>query len=90
MAALADSGPTPIAQDDTFFHCASGRLKLRVFDDGSGELIAYERSATAGPKPSHCLGIAPAQLLAQAYIDLITTQACRDVQKTPLGGGDEP
>jgi adenylate cyclase class IV len=40
VAALADAGPTPIAQDDTFFHCAHGRLKLRVFADGSGELIA--------------------------------------------------
>ena len=53
VAALADSGPTSIAQDDTFFRCASGRLKLRVFADASGELIAYERSDTAGPKPSH-------------------------------------
>ena len=51
VAALADSGPTPIAQDDTFFHCASGRLKLRVFADRSGELIAYERRDTPGPKP---------------------------------------
>jgi predicted adenylyl cyclase CyaB len=50
VAALADAGPTPIAQDDTFFHCPHGRLKLRVFADGSGELIAYERSDTAGPK----------------------------------------
>ena len=50
VAALADSGPTLIAQDDSFFHCARGRLKLRVFGDGSGELIAYERSDTAGPK----------------------------------------
>jgi predicted adenylyl cyclase CyaB len=52
VAALADAGPTPIAQDDSFFHCAQGRLKLRVFADGHGELIAYQRSDTAGPKLS--------------------------------------
>ena len=52
VAALADTGPTPIAQDDSFFHCPYGRLKLRVFADGTGELIAYERSDTAGPKLS--------------------------------------
>ena len=53
VAALADAGPTFIAQDDTFFHCPNGRLKLRVFAGGRGELIAYERSDTAGPKLSN-------------------------------------
>ena len=28
-AALADQGPIDIAQDDTFFACPAGRLKLR-------------------------------------------------------------
>jgi adenylate cyclase class IV len=42
--ALADGPPELIEQDDTFFHAAHGRLKLRVFADGSGELIAYERA----------------------------------------------
>jgi len=51
-AALADSGPTPIAQDDTFFACDAGRLKLRDFDDGRGELIFYRRADDAGPKTS--------------------------------------
>ncbi len=52
VAHLADSGPTSIAQRDTFFHCARGRLKLRDFGDGSGELIAYQRSDDRGPKLS--------------------------------------
>ena len=52
VAPLADAGPTAIAQDDTFFDCAQGRLKLRVFADGQGELIAYERGDTNGPKLS--------------------------------------
>ncbi|HWH81873.1 MAG TPA: class IV adenylate cyclase [Burkholderiaceae bacterium] len=50
--ACADGEPEPIAQDDTFFHCAHGRLKLRVFADGRGELIAYERPDAGGPKTS--------------------------------------
>ena len=52
VAPLADTGPTAIAQDDTFFHCAPGRLKLRVFAGGHGELIAYERNDASGPKLS--------------------------------------
>ena len=52
VARLADSGPALIAQDDTFFHCAHGRLKLREFADGSAERIAYERPDTSGPKVS--------------------------------------
>jgi adenylate cyclase class IV len=52
VVALADAGPTSIPQDDTFFHCPHGRLKLRVFADGRGELIAYERGDTAGLKRS--------------------------------------
>ena len=54
-AALAGQGPTVIAQDDTFFRCAHGRLKLRTFADGSGELIFYRRADQAGPKTSHYL-----------------------------------
>ena len=50
--ALADGPPELIAQDDTFFTCAVGRLKLRVFADGRGELIAYQRPDATGPKTS--------------------------------------
>ena len=50
--AIADYGPEIIHQTDTFFHCKTGRLKLRVFKDGSGELIRYQRPDTTGPKTS--------------------------------------
>ena len=50
--ACADGPPERVAQDDTFFSCAHGRLKLRAFADGRGELIAYERADAAGPKTS--------------------------------------
>ena len=49
---IATSGPTDIAQDDTFYRCERGRLKLRRFADGHGELIHYERGDTSGPKLS--------------------------------------
>lgn len=51
-AAIADQGPMEIAQDDTFFNCAAGRLKLREFSADKGELIFYRRSDQAGPKES--------------------------------------
>jgi predicted adenylyl cyclase CyaB len=52
VAKVADNGPTEIFQDDTFFQCESGRLKLRAFSERLGELIFYKRSDQAGPKES--------------------------------------
>ena len=49
---LADGPEQTVAQDDTFFVCAHGRLKLREFADGSAELIHYHRADSAGPKLS--------------------------------------
>jgi adenylate cyclase len=50
--ALADGDAERIEQDDTFFACTCGRLKLRAFADGTGELIAYTRPDADGPKLS--------------------------------------
>jgi predicted adenylyl cyclase CyaB len=55
LAAIADSGPAEIVQDDTFFNCSAGRLKLRAFPDGRGELILYRRADCEGPKESFYL-----------------------------------
>ena len=49
-AVLADNGPIEIIQDDTFFVCKNGRLKLRVFSPDRGELIFYSRANQKGPK----------------------------------------
>ena len=54
-ASLANEGPIEIEQDDTFFRCEAGRLKLRDFLDGTGELIFYRRADQAGPKESFYL-----------------------------------
>lgn len=52
VAKIAGNGPTEIFQDDTFFQCDTGRLKLRVLSDKHGELIFYRRENQAGPKES--------------------------------------
>ena len=51
-AKLADSEPIYLSQDDTFFKCDTGRLKLRTFSEHAGELIFYQRAIQAGPKES--------------------------------------
>lgn len=50
-----DEHPQLIHQDDTFFVVPHGRLKLRDFCNGSGELIHYQRADTSGPKRSDYL-----------------------------------
>lgn len=50
--ALADQGPFELTQDDTFFACPNGRLKLRELAPDQGQLIYYERIDVAGPKLS--------------------------------------
>jgi predicted adenylyl cyclase CyaB len=40
---IADSGSELIRQEDTFFKCPQGRLKLRKISDREGELIYYQR-----------------------------------------------
>lgn len=54
-ASFADEGPIDLAQDDTFFRCNNGRLKLRAFPNGTGELIYYRRPDLYGPKESFYL-----------------------------------
>jgi predicted adenylyl cyclase CyaB len=50
--ALADGEPELLVQDDTFFVTARGRLKLRVVEGDSAELIAYERADAAEARAS--------------------------------------
>ena len=41
-----------LEQADTFFAVPNGRLKVRQFSDGTGELISYHRADQRGPKES--------------------------------------
>ncbi|MFA6434540.1 MAG: class IV adenylate cyclase [Elusimicrobiales bacterium] len=49
--ALADR-TEELIQEDTFFNCPSGRLKLREIKGGESYLIFYLRSDLKGPKSS--------------------------------------
>lgn len=55
VAAFASEGPVEIVQDDTFFTCDNGRMKLRAYSDTEGELIFYRRANQHGPKQSFYL-----------------------------------
>jgi predicted adenylyl cyclase CyaB len=52
VKSMADQGPWELRQDDTYFACAEGRLKLRTGSDRTGELIYYRRNNQTGPKES--------------------------------------
>ena len=52
VAALALGPPQALEQTDTFFPLPGGRLKLRRFGDGAGELILYQRPDGPGPRES--------------------------------------
>ncbi|KAB8310426.1 class IV adenylate cyclase [Rahnella contaminans] len=52
IALISDGLPDIIGQDDTFFICPHGRLKLRTLAADRGELIFYQRPDQAGPKTS--------------------------------------
>ena len=75
-AAIADDGPTEIDQDDTFYACPRGRLKLRELSPREGQLIFYERPDDPAPKESAFI-IAPTS--APAAMREILSRACRDV-----------
>ncbi len=51
-AQLATGDPQHLYQEDTFFKAPTGRLKLRDFGTGSGELIQYQRENSPAPTES--------------------------------------
>src|SRR5213594_4665239 len=68
VGSLAPAPPEALVQTDTFFVVPRGRLKLRQFSDGSGELIFYERPDRAGPNESSYLRYACPEPAALATV----------------------
>lgn len=50
---LSDGPAVILEQEDIFFPCLRGRLKLRIEDGKTGQLIYYVRPDKEGPKASH-------------------------------------
>ena len=51
-AQLSDTPVQTIPQEDTFFNCLNGRLKLRELAPHRGQLVYYQRQDISGPKHS--------------------------------------
>jgi len=49
---LSDAPCQIIPQEDTFFNCPNGRIKLRELDPQHGQLVYYVRQDISGPKHS--------------------------------------
>lgn len=49
---LTDTPCQVIPQEDTFFNCNNGRLKLRELSPVWGQLVYYQRQDISGPKHS--------------------------------------
>jgi predicted adenylyl cyclase CyaB len=66
--AIATTQVELVEQTDTFFVVPAGRLKVREFADGSGELISYDRPDQSGPKESAYTRVScqDAKVLSQA------------------------
>ena len=52
---LATRPPEKLSQRDTYFHCSTGRFKLREIDQQPGQLIWYQRASEQQARSSHYL-----------------------------------
>ncbi|RJP22895.1 MAG: CYTH domain-containing protein [Candidatus Abyssobacteria bacterium SURF_5] len=82
---MATEPPQTLHQEDVFFRVRKGRLKLRIFSDGSGELIQYERPDLTGAKQSHyriyrtSRPLELRKLLAEALDETVAVKKKREV-----------
>ena len=80
---LATSERVELQQRDTYFHCNSGRLKLREFGDGEAQLIAYRRPDTADTACSryHLVEVPQPELLRIALADTLGVRVVVEKQR---------
>ena len=76
--------PRRLAQEDLFFPCPNGRLKLRLQKPGPSYLIAYVRPDRKGPKTSRYLTAVAPEPAALAACLRAALGAGRVVKKTRL------
>lgn len=79
-AGLSDSRES-LRQRDTFFNCRSGYLKLRDFENGRGELIAYERPSEKGPKASRYTIVPVSDVSAMRSALTLSLGVWREIRK---------
>ncbi|KAF3428091.1 hypothetical protein E2986_09584 [Frieseomelitta varia] len=61
-----------LKQHDIFFKVTEGRLKLRKFEDGSGELIYYKRFNKSGPKLCDYQKVALSEHSCSGIVDILS------------------
>jgi predicted adenylyl cyclase CyaB len=81
---LSDTSPQTIHQEDFFFACDRGRLKLRILASDRGELIRYERSDVADARESRYLIARTPDPLILKEILASTLDRIRVVKKTRI------
>jgi adenylate cyclase class IV len=79
-AKLATEASDVLLQTDTFFNVPQGRLKVREFVDGHGELVYYSRGDVAGPKVSD-YRLAPTEFPAELREALTAALGVRGIVK---------
>ena len=72
---MADGDPEILEQEDTFFLCAHGRLKLRRLAESEGQLIFYDRPDSV--EPSECQYVVYPTAAPGALLELL----CRAHEK---------
>ncbi len=88
-ASLSDTAVQVIPQEDTFFHCPQGRLKLRRLALERGQLVYYQRPDQDGPKRSdyHIFETGdPENLLRTLSLALGVRGVVRKVRRLYLAG----
>ncbi|MFH1998540.1 MAG: class IV adenylate cyclase [Planctomycetota bacterium] len=83
-AALAEGPPRELMQEDIFFPCARGRLKLRKEGAEQGQLIHYERPDERGTKASSysLFEVNEPDRLAELLVQALGRRGCLNKERT--------